>query len=80
MVMRKIGNLTMEATFGDDMKNSGWLSDSDMTDVQSVSVRHSTSLHASITWSTASSRRARRSLKSMRNVLQRLRNHVSAIT
>jgi hypothetical protein len=42
-------SLTMEATLGEDMKNSGWLSDSDMTEVQSVSVKHSTSLHASIT-------------------------------
>jgi hypothetical protein len=41
--------LTMEATLGEDMRYSGWLSDPDMTEVQSVSVKHSTSLQASVT-------------------------------
>ena len=55
------------------MRNSGWLWELELSSeaakevllavvVQSVSVKHSTRLQASRIWSTASSRRARRSL------------------
>ena len=64
---------TMVVTSGEFMRNSGWLWELELSSeaakevllavvVQSVSVKHSTRLQASRIWSTASSRRARRSL------------------
>ena len=64
---------TMVVTSGEFMRNSGWLWELELSSeaakevllavvVQSVSVRHSTRLQASRIWSTASSKRALRSL------------------
>ena len=63
---------TIVVTSGEFMRNSGWLCSELSSEVakevllavvvQSVSVRHSTRLQASRIWSTANSRRARRSL------------------